>query len=973
MPGVNDGTTSSIPPEPGFNDGTTSSIPPEPTPTVRTSSSIPPSRYSPTPPSLVQARPTTSQPARATPVRVSPSELARESAQRMPPPEERALRRSGPRKLTSEEELSRARSAPTQRLSPTPPSLVAAKEAAQSERRSVPLRPPTDDEAGAHADGSGPRASGVDLRRSKSPSANAGLPRPRSPSSEDVRRSRPSPSSSPVLPEERGSRPSPSPTGPRRKSLLPVQTRGSMPPSVWQGRGSSGSLPGPERRSSGRISAPITTHDVELDAAPAEVETAWWIVVAHTLGAAALGSVDLARLGSLELALAVVPLFAAMGLITGILIAGLERLVRDRPWWLVAVVLTAPTLLVYVPVAGSLFEGAYAQTLPLAGVAPYVLPPVLWLGSAIVVAIFRRLLRSRDLTTRAIVVLLIAGAMGAIIFAERNVLGSGYPKAHIGATLALIVLAGCGVRVTRRGGVSYLGAAVLAGLTIGGAIIACLGGLQSQEDRQLLATYGNQSRDLVTLWRSVLDFDRDGASRVLGGGDCDDFDPLRHPGAFDKPQDGIDQDCDGHDAELPALVEQPVDAAAKAQEVATWRATPEVMQLLERTRDMHVLLISVDALRADVLAPDAAHRDDFPVITKLLDESVWFTRAFAPAAGTDISLATFLTGRFDPFQPIGTTLPEALRAAGRATFAALPAEVQRYAGETMLRRGIDRFVTVYTDWGKKDVGDHISAPATTNEGLKAFDGLGDKTGFIWLHYFDVHEHHQISVPNRLRDAVHDGGTAKKHAYRALLKAIDNDLGRLFDELGKRELFDRTIIVFVSDHGESLGDDPRIGDTHGKVTYAPLVRIPIALRIPGVTGGQRTEQISLVDLAPTLLTLTGIAHADMEPDGIDLLPVLLDAPERVRPAPRPIAIHEELQWSVVDWPHQLIVRPADNVIELYDLDQDPAQQSDLSATVPEVVSRLKGLYAQFPRVAVDRTANGRSERERIARQRPNRAP
>src|SRR6185369_14421095 len=100
-------------------------------------------------------------------------------------------------------------------------------------------------------------------------------------------------------------------------------------------------------------------------------------------------------------------------------------------------------------------------------------------------------------------------------------------------------------------------------------------------------------------------------------------------------------------------------------------------------------------LRADLLAPDAPNRDDFPAITKLLSESVWFTRAFAPASGTDVSLATFLTGRLDPFQPVATTLPEAFQAAGRHTFAALPSEVLRYAGEVLLGRGVDKVATVY--------------------------------------------------------------------------------------------------------------------------------------------------------------------------------------------------------------------------------------------------------------------------------------
>ncbi len=660
-----------------------------------------------------------------------------------------------------------------------------------------------------------------------------------------------------------------------------------------------------------------------------------------------------------------------MGLMVGTVVAGLERLVRDRRCWIAAPVLTAPSLIVLFPVASSLFQGAYAQTLPAAGAAPYLLPFGLWILASLAVAIGRRILRAGDLTTRAIVVLALAGAIGGIVWAERHVLGTGYPKAHLGSTLALIVLVGIAVRVTRRTSTSYLFAAVICGLTIGGSIIACLGGLRSPSDRQLLATYGDQTRDLVGLWRSVLDVDRDGASVVLGGGDCDDTDARRHPGAVDRPGDGIDQDCDGKDA--AAVPVNHATPAPKSEDLASWRATPIVAQILEHTRGMNVLVISVDALRADLLAPEALDRQDFPAITKLLSESVWFTRAFAPATGTDVSLSTFLTGRFDPFQVVATTLPEAMQAAGRHTFAALPAEVLRYAGEPLLSRGVDKLVTVHTDWDKADVGDHVSAPATTNEGIKALDEIGDKPVFVWVHYFDVHEHHQIDVPKKLRDSVQPGASPKEHTYRALLRAIDNEVARLREELDKRKLADRTIIVFASDHGESLGEDPRLLETHGKVTYAPLVRVPIAFHIPGVTPGQRTEQISLVDLAPTLLGLVGVTPKDMTLDGQDLIPLLLDAPAAMRPAPRPIAIHEELQWSVVDWPHQLIVRPEDNLVELYDVEKDPAQHEDLSTALPDVVSRLKARFAEFPRVVVDRTPNGRSERERLARQRPTHTP
>jgi arylsulfatase A-like enzyme len=694
--------------------------------------------------------------------------------------------------------------------------------------------------------------------------------------------------------------------------------------------------------------------------------SASWVVLAHVVGAAAIGALDAARLGSAGIAAAAIPMFALTGLLVAVVTLGAERAVGDRPWWIAALGLAAPSLIVFVPVASSLFDGAYAQTLPLAKAVPFVLPLVLWLGTAVAVALGRKVLGSHeDLTTRAIVVLVLAGALGGIIWVERHILKTGYPSAHVGATMAVLVLAGLAVRVTRRRGIPPIVGAMIAVATIAGATSAALGSLRDTEDRRVLATFGDQSRDLIGLWRKIVDLDRDGASKILGGGDCDDLDAARNPGALDTPADGIDQDCDGTDA-APIVAE----VKPPPEQAASFRDRPDVVELLARTKGMNLLLVSVDALRADVLAPDAPNRDDFPNLTKLLDQSVWFTRAIAPASGTDVSLATLLTGRFDPFQAVSLTLPEALRAGGRSTQAVIPAEVLRYAGETLINRGVDKLVHVRTDGEKADVGDHISAPDTATEGLRAIDAAAGKPWFVWTHFFDVHESHQIKVPEDMLAAVHGAGSDKEHAYRALLRGIDTEVGKLLGELAARGLADKTIVVFMSDHGESLGEDPRLLLTHGKVCYAPLVRIPIAIRIPGVKGGQRTDLVSLVDLAPTLLDLLGIIPEHMPLDGTNLVPALLDAPAELRSAGRAIAIHEQEQWALVEWPYQLLVRPADNLIELYDLEKDPAQKQDLAASQADVVTRLKSRFATFPKLVVDRTPAGRSAREQLARQRPS---
>ncbi|MEO8698895.1 MAG: sulfatase-like hydrolase/transferase [Kofleriaceae bacterium] len=685
-----------------------------------------------------------------------------------------------------------------------------------------------------------------------------------------------------------------------------------------------------------------------------------WIVVAHVLGAALLGGLEAWKLGNARLALAMVPVFAATGLLVGCTCALAERLAGHRRWWVAALAIAAPSLLVTMPVSAKLFDGAYAQTLPLVAALPYLVPVAVWIAIAVAVAIGRKV-AAGDLTSRAILILAASGAVGVVVWAKR-LLGSGYQGAQIGATIAVLVLAGVIVRLARRTQLSAYTGAALSSIVVGTTIAALTAGLAVEQDRRLLVTRGDQGRDLVRLWRGVLDLDGDGSSALLGGGDCDDGDDRVHPGALDTPGDGIDQDCDGEDAPVPP---PPPPPPPQADQTA-FRASLDTSVLLERTKGMNVVVITVDALRYDPLAPDATDRDDFPRLVKLLDESVYFTRAVAPASGTDVSLGTLLTGRFDPFQRVELTLPEAVRSLGRYTSSAVPGEVLRHVGEVMLGRGFDRVRKVYTDWEREDVGDHISSDDITREAIKAIRAANGKPFFVWAHYFDVHEHHQIDPPGELARAVHDGGSPAAHRYRAMLLAVDRGIGGLLDELDKRGLRDSTIIVFASDHGESLKEDPRLLDTHGIVAYAPLVRVPIALRVPGVTAGRRQDPVSLVDLAPTLLDLLCAPQTMGKLDGTSLVPALLDGPAALRPPKdRPLVSHEEQQWSVVVWPYQVLVKPADDLVELYDLEHDPMNRDDLAAKHPEITRRLRARYAEVPQVRVDRTLDGRVWREQQA--------
>jgi len=266
----------------------------------------------------------------------------------------------------------------------------------------------------------------------------------------------------------------------------------------------------------------------------------------------------------------------------------------------------------------------------------------------------------------------------------------------------------------------------------------------------------------------------------------------------------------------------------------------------------------------------------------------------------------------------------------------------------------------------------VIAEETTDLLIDLLDGAAGKPWFVWAHYFDVHEHRQLAAPAALGDALSDpGANAVTRNYRALLRGIDDAIGRLLADVERRGLTQRTIVVLFADHGESLGEDPRLPDNHGLVVYAPLTRVPLAIAVPGVAAKVDLEPVSLVDLAPTLLELAGASTAMTDLGGVSLVPSLLGAPAPLQRHDRALVMNEQEQWGVVEWPWKLMVRPKDNLTELYDLEADPGERHDLAATHPDEVRALRARYGEFPAVPMDRTKAGRRWRE--AQARPPTAP
>ncbi len=704
------------------------------------------------------------------------------------------------------------------------------------------------------------------------------------------------------------------------------------------------------------------------------------LVASGLAGAALIASVELAALrGGLGLSVAAAFLLLGLGLVCGLVMAAAEFVVnrftlRRVPAALVRAALAVPPLVL---VAAHLFEGGRAATMPGASTSHLWLPAMGYGASVVGILVVTRFAERRN--QRLVLGMMLFLFVAAAEYANRTMFRSGYADVHaflvvcsvVGAALAIYLTADLRAWPMRR-----VPMARLVGIA---ALVVCIGfgatlvwGLSGKAERWTVATRGVHTRELARLIRGAVDFDGDGFAAVLGGGDCDDTESAVNPGAVDTPGNGVDEDCDGEDARPASEVAAPVRARQHSYEqaLATWRKGDAATQLLARTRGYNVVLVVVDALRADVLDTTADNLRAFPNLHRLAAESRTFRRAFAPASGTDVCMAGLLTGRRDPFVAIDTTMLEALSDAGRVTYAVLPREVLRWAGKTLLTRGLTSYDRLITDGAKRDVGTRSTGAATTARGMAFLDKRGadaSKPWLLWLHYFDAHEHHQIEASDkrlaaRLAGIAHPGPGAK---YRAAVGLVDDEIGQLVAGLRQRKLWDRTVLVVVADHGESVGEDPRLPETHGKFLYNALVHIPLLIRIPGVSPSVIDTPVSLIDLTPTLAELAG-ATAVPGADGLSLLPHLVDgAPPQLTGHTSPMVLSESDQHGIIVWPHKLLVRPKENLVELYNLDDDFAEKRDLSGAKPALLRRMTRLLKSFPRVKVDRSRKARRQRERLA--------
>ncbi len=345
-----------------------------------------------------------------------------------------------------------------------------------------------------------------------------------------------------------------------------------------------------------------------------------------------------------------------------------------------------------------------------------------------------------------------------------------------------------------------------------------------------------------------------------------------------------------------------------------------------------VLLVTIDTLRADHVGAYGAKDVSTPHLDRLAGEGVRFEQAIAPTPITLPSHASLMTGQYPPRHGVrhngvyvlGTrhpTLAERFAAAGHRTGAVVGAIV--LAEHFGLARGFSHYDDRIAGGGSSLSGFPERRASDVTDRALAWLEQGEGPYFLWVHYYDPHAHYAAPEPHasRFADRPYDG----EIAY------VDAELGRLLEAVERRD--DDTLVAVTSDHGEGLGEHGE--KTHSILLYDSVLRVPLLVRGPGVAAGKVIEDVvSLVDVAPTLLGLSGL---DPLPDveGQDLSKRLLTgaAPDAGGAArgwayAESLVAHMTMGWSplqaIRDRTHHYVHSPNP---ELFVLDADPQQLED----------------------------------------------
>ncbi|MFO0553181.1 MAG: sulfatase-like hydrolase/transferase [Polyangiaceae bacterium] len=400
---------------------------------------------------------------------------------------------------------------------------------------------------------------------------------------------------------------------------------------------------------------------------------------------------------------------------------------------------------------------------------------------------------------------------------------------------------------------------------------------------------------------------------------------------------------------VTALVITVIDAIEPAEAAKPKETAPPPPAPPPGLAGRDLILVTIDALRADHVGAYGYERSTSPAIDALASEGAVFDSAFAATSITSFSLASILTGKF--MRPLAamelgadsTTLADRLHARGYSTTAIVPLSLFT-EDEALLAPLIDR------RFGFDRLDDAETSSATGRAATLASylaSQPSDRPVFAWVHLSEPRAPYQPS-----RDLA-SLGARDLDRYDGEITLADRGVAEIVRAARARP--NGAAIVVISSSGEEFGEHD--GRYHGSSVYEEQTRVAFIVSAPGVVAPRRVgEAVSAVDLVPTVLGALRAEPAASDVRGRDLSALLVGDPpaESLDPTSAAFADTDDMALLATGKLRLVCLRRAGSCA-LYDLDADPQEKQNLAATRPEELSRLRARLRAIER------EHGRRER------------
>ncbi len=409
-----------------------------------------------------------------------------------------------------------------------------------------------------------------------------------------------------------------------------------------------------------------------------------------------------------------------------------------------------------------------------------------------------------------------------------------------------------------------------------------------------------------------------------------------------------------------------------------------------------IILVYMDALRADHLGCYGYHRETSPFIDRLAEEGALFRTVVSQASSTFPSVHSALTSKYaSRFLDAHACLPakhltlaECLKNQGYTTLAVSSSPVVTRSNTAYslggFEQGFDRFDESVAH------GEEWNWQWRNPEGVvaKALEWIGEaeRPFFLFLYIMDPHSDYHCPEPFHSRfdpdysgreevekgrmsffaDEILKGSESRiddrdMHHFEALydgeIAYADHEIGRLLRALDEAGRIDDTLVLLTSDHGEEFLEHG--GVHHGYTLYNEVIRVPLILRYPrAIPKGKTVDRriVQSIDMVPTLLEIAGIDQPETM-EGESLMPLIRNEEASWREyalSETPFTDMKAVtkgRWKYIYCLGTRSLAPVERVPQsrggrLYDLAQDPGEHHDVHAEHPEIAEDLHNLLVRL---------------------------